>query len=273
MTDQQENPAQTIERITTEGAQAPQLVELVDGTQVLITPCTMDTQTAKETNRPLHHVKGEAVFQTLQSFGEYVTEYQQTGTQILVDLDGMSIRAVLNGHSPGVAGWCDHTAKFVPLASAEWADFSNRINVWGSREQFAELVNRRLGSFTDPSAADLMQLAQHFNVTTNVEFTSGEQLASGARTLNYVEEAKASAGGAGQITVPGTVSIRVRPYYDSDEYELDLGFRYKLREKRLELILEYPNLVDLKRVIFEDYVKLLDKQLGKDAPPFRFGPR
>lgn len=155
------------------------------------------------------------------------------------------VTAVINAHGgPGQApGWEDHTATLHLTKTHDWNDWANIDRTWLTQEDFAEHVEDHLDSFLAPTAADMLELAQHFKAHRYVEFESGKRTKSGATTLVYRETDKAKAGVKGDLDIPDRINLQVAPYEGFATYKLNARFRYRITNGQLAMsvVLERPN--------------------------------
>jgi Uncharacterized conserved protein (DUF2303) len=264
MSEVNENEAQTVERLTGERA-GLEMVTLVDGRQMIGIPSHMTMVTALPAAAPLHHIKRTVGHQTIGSFVEYL-QYALLGhpaLTVFVDLLGERLSAIVDFDSitDGRADWADHRVVLTPVATAEWVALRGSLNTWLDRDQFRELIYRLQGHIATPSPLGMLELAEQFNVSTSAEFSAGEKLSSGARTLRLVEKATATGGGAADIEVPSQVRFKLSMNIDTEPIDVSCKFRYRLRDSHLELRFDQFDLGVLAGDLFRGYAARVSEGL------------
>lgn len=178
------------------------------------------------------------------SLARYVEHHKIEGTELYADWRAQRVTAVLNDHD-AEAGWGDHRAVLRLTPSPEWMKWTERDGQLGSQIDFAEHIEDCAPTIVDPSAADLLELAQSFHASTSVEFKSQNRLSDGQVQLRYEETITAKAGTTGQITIPPGFLIRLPVFDGSEPVEMAVRLRYRLRDGRLLIgyVLDGPDLV------------------------------
>ena len=174
----------------------------------------------------------------VDSFGLYVNRHQVAdATTLWADVDAGTVTAVIDDHVAGaeLAGWGQHRAI---LALAETPDWEHWLALDGkmvAQGVFAEHIEFGAGSVKEPSAADMLEIAQTFHAKSGVDFQSGIRLSSGETQLQYVETVAARVGQKGSVEVPASFTLALQPFHSSDAYEVLARFRYRINGGNLQL--------------------------------------
>lgn len=100
---------------------------------------------------------------------------------------------------------------------------------------FAEFIEDNAQNIVEPSSAEILEIAQSLQVKRGVAFESGQRLADGNVQFGYREETTATAGSAGQLRIPATLTLALRPFEGGEAYKVTAHFRYRLQGSALTL--------------------------------------
>jgi len=205
-------------------------------------------------------VRGAVTVDDPASLVAYISRFEQEQRgAVYADIDTCTVKAVLNGPADGdTPGWGDHTATLALRKSIEWERWAGRDREYMGQADFAELLEEGIDEIVEPPAADLMELALTFQASTSASFKQGTNLSNGARQLTYEEQIDARAGSTGQVVIPKTFLLRLKPFDGSEAVAVEARLRYRLREGRLTLafFLDEPRNVirDSFRTVVNDIV-------------------
>jgi uncharacterized protein YfdQ (DUF2303 family) len=222
------------------------------------------------------------------SFQLYVDMHAADGAAIFGDLRAgqPTITAVLNGHEPGgdTAGWGDHR---VVWRLTEHKTFQlwvqNNGRLFG-QEGFAKFLDDNAGDIveadvrvgaediTTPSALEMREIAETLEARKSVDFKQATRLHDGNVQLRYEETTQASAGRAGELTVPQVFAIAVPVYEGQDPWRIEARFRYRVTKEGLTVSYHLERLHDVIEAAFRrawESVSIADipALLGKAPQP------
>jgi uncharacterized protein YfdQ (DUF2303 family) len=167
------------------------------------------------------------------SFLAYFTKHADAGSEVYAD--GLSITAVLDAHHEDSPRWAGHRLTLVPRTTPElktWMDASGKLF---KQAAFAEFIEDNRADIAEPDGATMLELAQSFEATTKAEFKSSTLLATGERRLVYAEETTASAGRKGDLVIPASFTLGIRPFEGGDAFKIGARFRYRITDSELQL--------------------------------------
>lgn len=101
------------------------------------------------------------------------------------------VEAVLNDNYVGMAGWRDHRLVLEPKFAERWNTWAAADGKVMSQADFAAFLEKNIGDVapeTDPSGADMLQMALTMESVQNVAFKSGVRLQDGSVQLTYIEQ-------------------------------------------------------------------------------------
>lgn len=217
---------------------------------------------------------------TVHSFEEYAAQpHRERGTATVHDVD--SFATLLGFHSDAVVfadeqrarltavlnfhGWRDHTI-VLQLAKSEQLNRWLAVNSkFMHQAAFVEFIQDNLADILDPTAADMLEVAQSFQAARDVEFDSRVQLDSGAVRFAYRETVQARAGRAGELEVPSTFVLGVPIWRGGQRIELKAQLRYRVQQEGLSLGFKVLALEDVVRDAFEGVVAAVVEKLDADA--------
>lgn len=170
------------------------------------------------------------------SFVAYLAKHADADTEVWADHVAAKITGVLDAH--GNAGPTDarheaHRVEFAVLLTEAWKAWTERDGKLITLDAFAELIENRLIDIRRPSAADMLELAQHFHATTDSTFKAGSKLVSGERHLEFREQIDATAGRDGTLPVPETFDLALQPFEGADAFKVTARFRYRINNGQL----------------------------------------
>lgn len=210
---------------------------------------------------------GSVKVHTLASLVEYVKQHEDIDgrSTVWVDLLGARAVAVLNDHDPTATvqpGWRDHRAELAFTRTEPWQHWLSLDGKLVDQQAFSEHLEFGMTEILEPSGAVMLELAQSFNATTQSTFRSARKLASGEVKLQYDEDVQASAGGAGEATVPNEFKLLVAPFVGDDPVQVTAKLRYRAVGGSLALgyQLERPN--EVERASLEGSFDALDGEFS-----------
>lgn len=200
-------------------------------------------------------------------FAEAVKQRQWDEHQLAVyaDEETMALVAVLNDDAGGSPGWRDHRVSLTLRRRPEWEHWKKKDGHLIDQEAFATHVEDGLAELVAPGAAEMLDLAQTFHATTSARFKGGHRISSGARQLVYEEEIDATAGTGGDVAIPDTIELAVRPFFGAERYAVTGRFRFNLKGGTLTLGYKLDRPDDVERAAFAAIRDAVAADLGVTA--------
>lgn len=201
-----------------------------------------------------------------QSIAEH--PYRVTGERTVTDLDsflaelarrplGLSgtlwgnaqrgvLTAIYNDHYYGhtddgvpaidIAGWRDDKLNLTLTKDEDWSAWHALSDHYYGQQEFGDRIEALLHTVISPDQADLLEVIDSIRASTSGEFESGIERANGGQKLTYKQEHTVRAGRAGQLEVPQTITLELRPWEGHpDVYPVEAYFRVRIREGNLAL--------------------------------------
>lgn len=230
---------------------------------------TVDLDTDKYRDHPRRKTGGFVVTRP-DAFAAYMEKHSREESEIWADQERASVVAVINAHTSSgtteTAGFGDHRLTLKLVKSPEWLRWTSADRKPMNQSTFAELVEDRLVDIVQPVAADMLELAQTFEAKNDVRFASAVSLSSGERQLTYKEDLEAKAGRQGQLVVPTTFTIAVRPFLGFEAWKVEARFRYQIRDGSLTISYALTRPEDVIQAAFDEVVAKIDEIC--DAPVY-----
>lgn len=211
----------------------------VDGVYSVIVPegARRETVTIHEFLDAPNRVKGAYRPATVEAFMAYVQEHvDKVGTTtVWVHPTAGRVRALLNDSGPDSPGWADHRAELDLIQAPEWTHWLSRNGVLGSQEEFAEHIEDGVAQIVEPSAADMLEIAQSFHASQAATIRHARRLDSGQVNVVYDEQIDATAGQQGELSVPTEFKLAIPPFVGEEPYEVTARLRFRLRSSNLTI--------------------------------------
>ncbi|MBB5154989.1 DUF2303 family protein [Saccharopolyspora phatthalungensis] len=209
--------------------------------------------------------RGTALLTDPSDFATYVRRLSTTATTVWADDDDRTVTATFNDHLDGEqAGWRDHRAFLRVQRDEDWSAWLERNSTLMDQEVFAEHLEDRAHTVTNPDAATMLEVALTFQARRNASFSRGTRLDSGDVQLSWQEETTAKAGASGKLEVPEEFTITVAPFLGLTAVPVTARLRWRIRDGQLFIgyRLHRPDLVE--RTAFGEIRSMLANEL--EAP-------
>ncbi|MFJ2292142.1 DUF2303 family protein [Streptomyces sp. NPDC087894] len=182
---------------------------------------------------------GTTTVRDVDSFLAYFDKHGDESTEVYADVEMRTITAVLDAHAADAPRWSRHRLELRLRPTSAWSAWIHADNKLMSQAAFAEFIEDNLVDLVEPDSATMLELAQSFEATTSAEFQSSQRLDSGQRRFSYVEDVQAKAGHKGDIVIPATLTLALRPFEGCEPYKVVARFRYRLDRQKGELQLGF----------------------------------
>ncbi|MCX5229712.1 DUF2303 family protein [Streptomyces sp. NBC_00233] len=206
--------------------------------------------------------QGNTTVRDAESFAAYFEKHADTDTEVYADADRLTVTAVLDAHTATAARWSGHRLTLGLRKTESWEQWLQLDNQLMPQEAFAEFLEDHLPELLEPSAAEMLEIAQSIQGAAKVEWQNSTRLSSGQRQFQFVETVQAKAGQKGQLTIPEQFTIGLIPFEGSEGYKLNARFRYRITKDgglTLGYKLERPG--DVIRKAFGDVVTAIGEQI------------
>ncbi len=222
-------------------------------------------------------IQASPVFYDATSYRDYVRRFAGTGSVIFAhatpsgSLSSIettdTLIAILDYHEPDSPHWGDHKATLHLRRSPEWVAWAKIHGTAMEQVRFANFLEDRIEEVIEPPAGRLIDLARNLEVTTSTVYRKKADLTNGDSEYVYKSEEK----GAGNIVIPGEITLRLRYYLDQDPLDVKARLRRRLTD---EGQLVFTVIVDRLEQLSEDAFNAVCDRVGSDTglPVYRGRP-
>ncbi|MGX1116361.1 uncharacterized protein YfdQ (DUF2303 family) [Streptomyces ambofaciens] len=204
---------------------------------------------------------GTTTVRDAEGFLAYWDKHHDEFSEVYADNERLTVTAVLDAHTPGTARWGGHRLHLALRETTAWQQWMRFNGELTAQEDFAEFLEDHLPELLEPSAADMLEIAQSFQAAQKVDFQSATRLSSGQRQFQYVETATTKAGQKGQLTVPEQFTIGLIPFEGSEGYKLTARLRYRIGQNGLRLGYKLDRPDEIRKTAFADVVHAIGEQI------------
>jgi uncharacterized protein YfdQ (DUF2303 family) len=201
------------------------------------------------------------------SFIAVWTKQSDTTSEAYADPVAFTVTGVLDADAETGedAGWRDHRVVLESRKTPQWLAWEALDGKMLDQQTFAEHVEDRVIDFVAPTGGEMLELAQSFQATTNVDFESAQALSSSERKLVYKETVTARAGQKGDITIPTTFEVGLTPFEGGAPYRVTARLRFRISNGHLSLGYKLDRPEDVLRTAFGDVRGAVTESIG-DRP-------
>ncbi|ROO82643.1 uncharacterized protein YfdQ (DUF2303 family) [Actinocorallia herbida] len=190
---------------------------------------------------------GSTTVLDLPSFVHYWQRHHDDDSELFLNTDKLTITAVLDAHmgyEPVNEGarWGRHRLTLKAMHTPEFLGWIGLNRQGMGQRTFAEHIEDHLKTILEPDAATMLEIAETFQASTKVKFSSRTRLSNGDRRLEWEETTDARAGEGGKLTVPSTFTLGLKPFEWSEPYKVTARLRYLITggELRITYLLDDP---------------------------------
>lgn len=215
-----------------------------------------------------------------ESFVAYLAKHHDLDTEVWADAVAAKITGILDAHEstdgsvPG-ARHEQHRVEYAVLLTEAWKAWQAYDGKLLDQSTLAEHFEARSIDILLPTAADMLELAQSFRATTSSAFESSKRLSDGQRQFEHRETIDAQAGQRGQLTIPETFVIALKPFEGADPFRVTARFRYRITDGVLRIGYKLDRPEDVLRQAFLSVVENVEEgisqndEIALNSPIFR----
>lgn len=212
------------------------------------------------------------------SFMAYLLKHGDDQSEVWADTTRNLITGVLDAHrdSESAAGTHarheDHRVQYGVILTDAWRAWAANDGRLLDQVDFAEHLEDRSLDIIEPSAADMLEIAQTFHATTGVTFDSSTRLSSGERQLTYREQIDATAGRTKQLEIPEKFKLAIRPFEGATPFGVTARLRYRIVQGHLKIGYKLERPADVLRESFLEVVSTVQASIVEanlDIPVLR----
>lgn len=261
------NNAQAIIDTATRAAGAQELdgrffsVVSPDG-RVTIIDIEAEQDKAEYAHRPRRKT-GEYRVHDADSFVAYLAKHGDPDTEVWADAVAAKITGVLDAHEGLIPRHEEHRVTYGVLLTEGWKKWVGSDGKFLDQEDFADLIEERAIDVVQPSGAEMLEIAQTFKATVGVNVESSVRLSTGQRQFTYREEVDGKAGRTGQMEIPETFTLGLRPFEGADAFRITARLRYRINNGDLRIGYKLERPEDVIREAFLSVVQKVQAGIGE----------
>ncbi|WP_441251164.1 DUF2303 family protein [Kitasatospora sp. McL0602] len=198
---------------------------------------------------------GNVTLRDTFSFLAYYGKHADENTEVYADAETLTITAVLDAHGPDRPRFGRHRAVLSLRTTRAWEEWNASSGRLMDQDAFANFLEDHLPELVAPDAATMLEIAQSIQATTSATFQSSTRLHSGERKFAFAEDTTAKAGSRGELTIPETFTVGLKPFEGSDGFTLTARFRYRLGGGTLQLGYKLERPEDVRQTAFDDVLQ------------------
>lgn len=186
------------------------------------------------------------------SFLEYWTMFHDPNSRVFAAEAESQICALLDYHASGEGNsprWGSHLLVLAPTLSEEWTAWTGNNNKSLTQQQFAEFLEQNCMDVTTPSPADMVDIANDLQATTQIDFGSSQRQSSGQVQLKYVETVKTTTGSSA-IDVPERFKISIPVFVGGEKVPMEAFLRFRPKDGKVSFYYTLIRPYEVKRVAF-----------------------
>lgn len=206
---------------------------------------------------PLRPKGTRQVSETL-SFLDELTRYPLTQGQSTLwgDYKRGRIAAIYNDHHKQGADHRDNRLVLQLTADEDWTAWHNLSGQFLPQNEFGDALQDLLHTVIDPSQAELLQVIYSVRASSSGEFESRIDHSNGSHKVLYKQDVTTRAGKSGELEVPQTITLRLRPWEGQPEtYDVVADFRLRVQGSELKLCIQLKPTAQILRQAWADTVK------------------
>lgn len=204
-----------------------------------------------------------------RSFVAYLEKHADPDSEVWADAVAARIVGVLDAHQtnaalsdgPG-ARHEQHRVEYAVLLTDAWKAWKALDGQLLEQTALAEHFESRSIDIIKPAAAEMLELAQSFHATTSSSFESSKRLSDGQAQFEHRETIDASAGKKGQLTIPASFELALKPFEGADPFKVTARFRYRITSGHLRIGYKLDRPEDVLRQAFQTVVDNVEEGLG-----------
>lgn len=140
-----------------------------------------------------------------------------------------------SGHGIEQARWAQHQVIYQCPVTPEWKKWRDNSGKMMNQSDFAGFIEDGIPDITEPTGADMLEVATSLQVHNKVNFRQALRLDNGETQFTYEDNIEGKAGAKGQLKIPHTIHLGLRLFEGGPGYALEARFRYTIKDGQLHM--------------------------------------
>lgn len=236
-----------------------------NGGTIAVVPEGFELKSLEQFESSPYRVKECASLQSLDSFLKYCEAHKEPQSVIFFDEKALQAVVFIDYHNGNdLPRWKDHKAIYSAELDDRWKEWNRFSSEGMSQIELAQFIERHVKDFTSPSGAEMLTMANNFQVNRKVTYGNAINLSTGEVEFEYSN----TAGGKGKMTVPDHFQLGIPVFKNGDHYAVEAKLRYRLHDEKLVLMYELVNADDILRDAVSGEEGMLSKLEASGLPVY-----
>jgi uncharacterized protein YfdQ (DUF2303 family) len=193
---------------------------------------------------------------------------------LFADVHRLAVTAVLNPGTQAEPGWGDLRGQLAVRRHPSWAAWVGIDGKLLTQEDFAVFVQEHASDISNPTALDMLEIAETLSLNVGARVSSAVRLRDGQRHLVFDETIDATAGSDRELDIPAEIELGLPIFEGTDAIHVRARLLYRKAGTGVGFAVQLINRVDVERAAFEQLAADIATQLHVDAidgaaPPTR----
>lgn len=181
-------------------------------------------------------VKSVIETDTVAAWLSYWNRFSDVNSTALFDLPAAKLAGYIDYHEAvGEARWLEHQVIYQCPMTPEWKRWKDHSGKPMDQIAFARFIEDAIPDITDPTGADMLEIAKSLTVHNKVNFRQAIRLDNGETQFTYEENIEGQAGPKGQLKIPQTITLGIRLFDGGPGYSVEARFRYSIKDAKLAM--------------------------------------
>lgn len=216
----------------------------IEDTPALLVPEGFKLQTFEEHRQSPLRIKQTVAADTVQSWLDYWNRFAKPHSTALFDLNAAKLMGILDYHQSSTdydkpsfsfPDWLNHRVIYECPMTPEWKRWQEHSGKPLDQAAFARLIEDGVPDITDPTGAEMLEIATSLTVHNKVNFRQAIRLDNGETQFTYEENLEGQAGPKGQLKIPQTITLGIRLFEGGPGYAVEARFRYSIKDGKLSM--------------------------------------
>ncbi len=167
-----------------------------------------------------------------ESFVAYIKNHKLPTSRIFANFVAETPKAecVMDYHGNGEAFWGLHRADLVMKNSKDWLLWMSHNKKRFGQRDFAEFIEENLHAFSQPSAAEMLEVVRDFKACTKAVFSSEVSEDNGDVVFHFEQKTSPEKTKRGKLEVPERFAIKIPVFEGEPAVEIEAWLRYDITE-------------------------------------------
>ena len=210
----------------------------INGTPAVLIPDGYELLTFPENRNFPQRIKQTVITDTAADWLLYWKRFAGSESTAFFDVRNARLVGLIDYHheSGNDANWCRHRVIHECPITPEWKRWQDKNGKPMNQVEFSRFIEDAVPDITNPSGADMLEIASSLQVHNKINFRQATRLDNGETQFTYEENIEGKAGAKGQLKIPQTITLGIRLFEGGPGYSLlEARFRYSIKDGALAM--------------------------------------